>query len=134
VWSNRDRRRVRKIFASSAEAKAWRADALVALSQGGLRARSPDTVRQAAKAFLEGAEAGTVLNRSGRTYKPSTRRSYRQKLDGYVLPKLGAYKLSDLRRSDVQAFADELVAGELGPSAIRNTLDPTRPQVTTATA
>jgi integrase len=42
------------------------------------------------------------------------------------LPALGGYRLSDLRRVDVQDFADGLVAEGLSPSSIRNTLLPLR--------
>lgn len=126
VWSNKDRKRVRKTFSSLAEAKAWRADALVALREGVLQAPSPRTVSEAAEAFLAGMEAGTVRDRSGRPYKPSTVRTYREKLNGYVLPALGAYRLSELRRAEVQALADELLGNGLSPSSVRNALDPLR--------
>lgn len=126
VWSQRDRKRVRKTFSTIAEAKAWRADALVALRQGTLQAPSPRTVREAARAFLTGMEAGTVRDRSGRAYKPSTIRTYREKLDGYVLPALGDYRLSELRRAEVQALADELLGSGLSASSVRNALDPLR--------
>src|SRR5215207_5225653 len=36
VFSKRDGKKIRKTFASEAEAKTWRADALSALSRGGL--------------------------------------------------------------------------------------------------
>ena len=37
VFSKRDGKKIRKSFAREAEAKRWRADALVSLSRGGLR-------------------------------------------------------------------------------------------------
>lgn len=80
VWSNREQRRVRKSFTSLAEAKAWRAEALVALRQGTLRAPVPQTVRAAAEVWLAGARQGTVRDRSGRSYKPSTIRTYSRSL------------------------------------------------------
>src|SRR4051794_7447155 len=84
VWSQRDRKRIVKSFRSAASAKAWRADALVALRQGTLRTPDPRTVREAAAAWLDGARDGTVRDRSGRGYKPSTIRTYGEKLNGYV--------------------------------------------------
>jgi integrase len=126
VWSNRERKRIRKTFGSLAEAKAWRADALVALRGGTLRTPDPRTVRQAAEVWISGAREGLVRDRSGRAYKPSTIRTYREKLDGYVLPALGDYRLSELRRRDVQELADALLADGLSPSSVRNTIDPLR--------
>jgi integrase len=43
-----------------------------------------------------------------------------------VLPELGAIRLADLHRPDLQAFADELGAGNLSASAIRCTVIPLR--------
>lgn len=126
VWSNRERARIRKTFRTLAEAKAWRSDALVAERVGSLRAPDPQTVREATTAWLEGAEAGSVRDRSGRSYKPSTVRSYRAVLELHVLPKLGDCRLSDVRRRDVQELADRLLADGLSASSVRNALDPLR--------
>ena len=126
VWSNREQRRIRKSFISLAEAKAWRAEALVAVRQGTLRAPVPQTVQAAAQVWLEGARRGTVRDRSGRSYKPSTIRTYFEKLDSYVLPTLGGFRLSELRRHDVQALADEMLGAGLAPSTVRNAIDPLR--------
>src|SRR5215207_6700495 len=60
VYSKRDGRKIRKTFAREAEAKSWRADALSALSRGGLRAPKPTTLREAREAW----EAGRRLARS----------------------------------------------------------------------
>jgi len=122
VWSNREQQRVRKSFTSLAEAKAWRAEALVALRQGTLRAPVPQTVRAAAAAWLKGAREGTVRDRSGRSYKPSTIRTYAEKLDAYVLPALGDFRLSELRRPEVQALADQMLAAGLASSTVRNAM------------
>ena len=126
VWSNREERRIRKSFATLAEAKAWRAEALVAVRQGTLRAPVPQTLRAAAQAWLVGARQRTVRDRSGRAYKPSTLRTYAEKLEAYLLPALGNYRLSELRRRDVQALADEMLAAGLSPSTVRNAIDPLR--------
>lgn len=126
MFSKRDGRKVRKVFPTQAAAKAWRADALSALGRGKLRAPSPLTVRQAADEWLAGAREGTVRNRKGRPYKPSSLRGYERALRTRVLPKLGHHKLSELRRIDVQDFADRLLAKGHDPSTILNTLDPLR--------
>ena len=59
-------------------------------------------------------------------YKPSTLRGYEQSLRDRILPALGDYRLSELRRIDVQALVDALAAEGLAPATIRNTLDPLR--------
>jgi integrase len=123
VWSNRDAKQVRsKAFASFAEAKGWRADASVALAKGELRAPSPLSVTEAADTWLERAKAGAVRNRSGDAFKPSALRGYEQALRDRVLPALGTFKLSDVRRPDVQLLADTLVSEGHNPSTIRNAL------------
>jgi integrase len=127
VWSNRDGKQVRsKAFPSFAAAKSWRADASVALAKGELRAPSPLTVKQAADQWLERAKAGAVRNRSGDPFKPSALRGYEQALRDRVLPALGSYKLSDVRRPDAQELADKLMGEGHNPSTIRNALMPLR--------
>ena len=126
AWSVRDGKRIRKSFADLTEAKAWRQDAQVALRRGTMRAPSPVTLDEAAKAWLEGARAGSIRNRSGGRYKPSTLRGYERALRLRVLPALGDRRLSDVRRMDVQEVVDALLAEGAGPSTIRNTLDPLR--------
>lgn len=125
VWSARERRRIRRHFDTLADAKAWRAEMLVGLRRGTVKAPTRTTVEEAAREWLEGAEAGTVLNRQREPYKPSTLRSYRHALDERVLPELGYLRLSALDRVRVQDFADVL-ARDLDPSTVRNTLSPLR--------
>jgi integrase len=126
VWSARDGRRIRKSFATLAEAKAWRADALGAVRRGTMRAPSQVTLREAAETWLAGARDGSIRNRSGDRYKPSVLRSYETSLRLRVLPGLGGRKLSEVRRPDLQDFADRLLADGTDVSTIRNTLMPVR--------
>lgn len=126
VWSERDRKRVRKTFRSLAAARAWRADAAVALRKGELRPPRRLTMDQAAREWLKGARSGAIRNRSGDRYKPSAVRSYEIALRRRVLPALGGYKLADLRRSDLQDFADWLLDQGTDASTIRNTMVPVR--------
>ena len=126
VWAPRERKLIRKTFPTPAAARAWRTDALVALRQGTLRAPVPTTLREAAAEWQAGARSGLVRDRSGRPFKPSTLRSYDKALRIRVLPALGDYRLTDLRRTDVQALVDRLAAQGLAASTIRNTLDPLR--------
>lgn len=125
AYSARDGRKVRKTFPTLAAARAWRSDAERALRRGELRAPVPTTLREAAEAWLAAAAQGEARTRSGDPYKPSAVRSYRAALHGYLLPELGARKLSAITRQDVQSLADRLAAS-LSPSTVRNALMPLR--------
>jgi integrase len=126
VWSARDKRRIRKTFATPSAAKAWRQDASVALRRGTMRAPSSTTVREAAAALIAGATDGSIRNRSGDRFKPSVCRGYEQGLRDRILPELGACKLSDVRRADVQDLADRMLSAGVSPSTLRNAIAPLR--------
>jgi len=70
--------------------------------------------------------SGRVRTRSGDLYKPSAIRSYESSLRLHILPELGALKLDDVQRRDIQMLADELLATGRDPSTIRNALMPLR--------
>ena len=91
-----------------------------------MRAPSQTTLREAAEAWLEGARDGSIRTRSDDVYKPSVIRSYDQALRRYLLDDLGAARLADIDRRDVQDAADRLLARGLDPSTIRNALMPLR--------
>jgi integrase len=118
--------KVRRTFPTLAAARSWRADALQRVERGELKAEPTRKVRDAADALLAGMRAGSIRTRSGDAYKPSAIRSYDAALSLYVLPHFGALRLSRLRRWDVQAFADRLVADGKSPSTVRNALLPLR--------
>jgi integrase len=126
VYSVKDGRKIRKTFPTLSEAKGWRADAMSAVRKGTLRPPARLTLREAAAAWLDGAEKGVIRTRSGDEYKPSALRSYKASLEQRVLPELGAARLSAVTRVDVQDFADRLLSEGLDPSTIRNTLMPLR--------
>ena len=126
VFSTRDGRKVRRTFPTMAAAKAWRADAFAGLRRGTVRASHSTTVRQAAEVLVAGMTSGLVRNRSGDLYKPSAIRSYDDALRLHVLPELGALKLADVQRRDVQRLADDLLRSGRDPSTIRNALMPLR--------
>jgi integrase len=109
-----------------AEAKAWRADAQVALRAGTLSGARSATLTEAAAAWVAGARGGSVRNRSGDVYKPSVVRGYNQALRMRVLPEFGPVTLAEIRRPDLHKFVDRLLLDELDPSTIRNTLLPVR--------
>jgi integrase len=102
------------------------AEATVALNRGEMRAPSTVRLREAGEAWLVGARDGTIRNRSGDAYKLSVIRSYEASFRRRLLPNLGAMRLADIRRSDVQDLADRLLAEGLDPSSIRNALMPLR--------
>ncbi len=84
------------------------------------------TVTDAAEALIAGAKDGSILDRSGKPYKPSTARGYEHALRKYVIPALGTHRLSNLHRRDVQAFVEHLRRKGLSASTIVNTVDPLR--------
>ncbi len=100
-----------------AEARSWRIDALARLEAGLLSGARGSTVREAADSFIEGMHSGTIRNRSGRVYKPSTIRGYERDLRSHVIPAFGPRYLSDLTLPDVQRWADGLKGA---PSTVRN--------------
>jgi integrase len=129
VYSKRDGQKIRKTFRGKgalAAAKGWRADAVGSLNRGTMRAPTTTTLREAADALVAGMKDGRVRTRSGDAYKPSAIRGYESVLALRVLKDLGALKLSEIHRADVQALADGLLADGLDPSTIRNTLMPLR--------
>jgi integrase len=132
VWSARDARRIRKHFDSLSDAKSWRAESYGKLRRRELRAPSAMTFGEAAALWLLGVRAGSIRNRAGDEYKPSTIRSYEQALRGSrdgkggLLRELGAIRLSDLSVDDVQAYADRLLAAGAQPSTIHNQIMPVR--------
>jgi len=126
VWSASDEKRAFKVFPTLAAAKAWRADSEVGLRRGTMRVGPSITLREAAEAWLVGVRSAAIRNRSGHTYKPSAIRGYETALLARVLPELGGARLSEIRRVDLQEFADRLCAAGLDASTVRNTLMPLR--------
>jgi integrase len=126
VYSARDSKKIRKLFATKAAAKGWRDDASGQVRRRELRAPVPTTLDEAADAWLEGARAGLIRTRSGDPYKPSAIRSYEADLRLRVRPELGYRKLADITRTDLQDFVDELVAQGLTPGTISGTILPLR--------
>jgi integrase len=126
VFSSRDRRTIRKTFATLSDARAWRAETHAALRAGTLRAPTRTTVAEAAAAWLAAAEAQVVRTRAGTPYKPSALRAYEQALRTKVVPELGQLRLSAVTRASVQDLADKLVASGLSPSTVRNAVLPLR--------
>lgn len=126
VYLRREDRKVRKTFARLADAKAWRQDAAGAARRNQLRGPSSVTVREYADQFLAGMKDGSIPNRSGDRYSPASIRGYERCLRLRVLPEIGAKKLTDVSRADVQDLADRMTATGYSASTVQNTLDPLR--------
>ena len=126
VWSARESKRIRKTFATLAEARAWRSETQTGVRRGTLRAPAHTTVVEAAEGLVAGMRSGRVRTRSGDRYKPSAIRSYEAALRDHVVPRLARTRLGDVQHRDVQRIADELLAEGRDPSTIRNALMPLR--------
>jgi integrase len=124
VYSPRDDRRIYKTFDREVDAKSWRADAKRALDRGVLRAPTGRTLREAAEDWLAGVERGEIRNRSGKIFKPSTRRGYRTALVDRVLPAIGNEKLNGVTTSHLQGLVDGWQREGHAPSTIRNWIKP----------
>jgi hypothetical protein len=121
VYDKRTRKLIRRTFPTKTAAKLWRQDALVALRRGQLSptAGSP-TVAAALDDRVDGMRTGRILDRSGRSYRPSTVRGDEQIADTNLNPALGSRRLSNLLRRDVQALVEQL-RGKAGRRARSST-------------
>jgi integrase len=105
---------------SLAEARAWRVDALARLQAGTLAAVTGPTLREAAAEFITGMKAGTVRQKGGHVYKPSTVRGYERDLDNHVLPELGSKRINRLQRPELQRWVDTLTTPDRAAATVRN--------------
>src|SRR5580765_3110160 len=106
VWSAREKKTIRRTFATLNDARAWRQESQVALRKGTLRSPSQTTLNQAADDWLAAAERGLARTRSGDAFKPSAVRAYRQALKHRVLPNLGNKRLTAISHNMLQDLAD----------------------------
>jgi integrase len=118
------KRKVSKTFRTLGEARRWRAAAQTQTAKGVRLAGTPQTLREAAEAFVDGMTSGAIRARAGERYKPSVVREYGRSLRLHVLPTLGGARLSRIQRRDLQKLADELLTAGADPSTIRNALKP----------
>ena len=126
MFSVRDGRKIRQSFPTLAAARGWRRDALAAVAGGKMRAPTPATIADEARTWMERADRGEIRTRGGKAYKPAVLRLYRHDVETYVLPELGGFRVSQLRRRDVQALVDELVGRGLTGSRIRGIVNALR--------
>jgi integrase len=126
VYSPRDGKKIRKLFPGKSEAQTWRDDWKGRVKRKEVRAPTPQTVREAADAWLEGARAGTIRTSKGLAYKPATMRRFEQALRLRVIPEFGRCKLAELTISDLQDFVDQLQAEGLTASSVGVTISTLR--------
>lgn len=127
IYLAREDKRVTKTFSRKAEAKSWRAEAKRAVDRGTLRATTQDarTLAVALRQFIAGMQAGTSRPKGRERYKPNTIRSYERALRVHIAPSaVAGIKVVDVRRRDLQALVDDLLAAELSAGTVGNVLNP----------
>ncbi|HEX5610589.1 MAG TPA: site-specific integrase [Solirubrobacterales bacterium] len=127
IFLAREGKRITKTFPRKAEARSWRAEAKRAADKGALRAapQGARTLAVALRQFVTGMQEGTVRPKGRKRYKPNTIRSYERALRVHIAPSaLGGVKVADVRRSDLQALADDLLTSELSAGTVGNVLNP----------
>lgn len=105
---------------SLAQARSWRVDAQARIQAGTLSAATGPTLAEASREFIAGMKAGTIRQRGGHIYKPSTIRGYERDLNKHALPELRAKRISRLQRPELQRWVDALTTPERSPATVRN--------------
>ena len=124
MFSPRDGKKLRKTFKRKSEARSWRAEAKRSVDRGTLRTPGEITLREAAETWLAGARAGTILNRSGDRYKPSTIRGYGRSLEDHLVHEFGDRKLASITTADLQGLVDRWQEEGMPAASIRNHIKP----------
>lgn len=102
-----------RVFKDRAAALAWRADRLAGKPEDIVVARpatTPETrtVGWLVDAWEDGARAGEIRNRNGKTYQPRARKSYLSCLRAHVLPAVGEIPAERLTEDELQDLIDGL--------------------------
>ncbi len=84
------------------------------------------TMAAAIEDFIDAAEQGRAVNRSGRSYRPSALRDVKGILRFHVAPALGERPMNEVRREDIQAFVNSLRRERLSESRIRSVISALR--------
>jgi hypothetical protein len=126
VYDRAQRRHVAtKRFMAVAAARGARKTLLDALEKGELPREAPQRLRDAHARFIAAAEERRALNKHGRRYNQSAWEDIDECLRKHVIPKLGARRLTDIRRSDVQRLVDDLTP-TLSGSRVRSVVNAIR--------
>ena len=126
AYSRVDRKKLRKTFPTKRQARAWRRAMLVHADRGHLRESSPVTLADAGDRWLAMASKGEITNRSGRRYKPSALRTIEQDLRLRLVPDLGAHRMADITRADLQRRVGAWSSAGLSASKVRGTVNAAR--------
>lgn len=112
-------------FARRSDAVAWRTEMLRLKQQHRLGPESSPTLEELAEEVFDAIEAGTIANRNGKLFKPSTLRTYRTHYESTIKPRFADSKVSEITRRQIQRLIDEL-ARENASSTVKNKLMPLR--------
>ncbi len=108
-----------KFLSTAAAARNARADLERAFREGRQPVARSLRVRDAIETFLIAARAGSALNKHGRRYKPSAILTLSGTLEGPVADAIGAKRLGDVRKRDVQGIVDTLAPKRSGSTVRR---------------
>ena len=126
VYASHEHKLIRKRHRTLTEAKRWRSEISTAAGKGEAIVPTRKTVNEAADELIAGMKAGTIMNRSGRVYKPSVVRGYEASLRLHIRPEIGTLKLSQVNRDRVRRLLRKWTSEGQTPSTVRNNLDPLR--------
>jgi integrase len=126
VYLKGERKKLRKTFSSRREALSWRRERLPLVDAGRLRTPSPHTLAEAACSWIAMAQSGEIVNRSGRPYKPSALRTIEQDLRLRLIPELGAHRMGEIARVDLQRRVGTWLAQGLSPSKVHASVNAAR--------
>lgn len=127
VYLAREKRRVSKAFPREAEARSWQADVKMAAKNGVSTPQGRDarTLVEGLRQLIAGMEAGSIRPKGRSRYKPNTIRSYERAVRVHIEPSgVAGVGVAELRRRDLQDFADELLAAGLSANTVSNVLNP----------
>lgn len=122
VWSKADQKKLRKTFPRQSEAVSWRCKRLGLADSGQLRSPIRATLADIGWSWVEMAEAGEILNRSGKRYKPSTLRTIEQDIRLRLIPSLGTQMIGDITRADFQRCVSLWLGQGLSASRVHGTI------------
>lgn len=128
AWDRHSGRPVKTaMLGSPTAAKNARAD-LIASIQAGASPVASRTMRvsQACERFVDAARSGVALNKHGRPFKRSAREDLRGCFESYLIPAIGAKRVDNVRRGDIQAIVDSMVAARKSGSRVRSVVNATR--------
>jgi integrase len=126
VWSSIEKRKIRKTLPTRGEAISWRRQHLGLAESGQLRTPTRMTLAETADTWVEMAQAGKILNRSGRPYKPSALRTIEQDIRLRLKPSLGVHAMSEIARADLQHHVGIWLAHGLSSSKVHGTVNAAR--------